>query len=172
MTEFKYERKSQPYPKLEHWRERLDKILEENEALPKKQQRRMTRIWKELTNDGYDDGYDSNRRYAKKWRIEHGKQQAQAFVPLIFDPREAYQFDWSEEKVVIAGVLTTVKVAQAYEKSLSLNRPESSGVRLRGGDTLAFACNGGFGTGCLRLRAFFLPDAVSRRKSATSLGWW
>ena len=25
-TEFKYERKSQPYPKLEHWRERLEKI--------------------------------------------------------------------------------------------------------------------------------------------------
>ena len=33
VTEFKYERKSQPYPKLEHWCERLDKILEENEAL-------------------------------------------------------------------------------------------------------------------------------------------
>ena len=113
VTEFKYERKSQPYPKIEHWRERLDKILEENEALPKKQRRRMTRIWKELTNDGYDGGYDSVRRYAKKWRIEHGKQQAQAFIPLIFDPREAYQFDWSEEKVVMAGELTTVKVAQA-----------------------------------------------------------
>ena len=110
-TEFKYERKSQPYPKLEHWRERLEKILEENEALPKKQRRRMTRIWKELANDGYEGGYDSVRRYAKKWRIAHGKQQAEAFIPLIFDPGEAYQFDWSEEKVVMAGELTTVKVA-------------------------------------------------------------
>ena len=55
-TEFKYVRKSQPYPKLGPWRERLEKILEENEALPKKQRRRMTRIWKELVNDGYDGG--------------------------------------------------------------------------------------------------------------------
>ena len=110
-TEFKYDRKSQPYPKLEHWRERLEKILEENEALPKKQRRRMTRIWKELANDGYEGGYDSVRRYAKKWRIAHGKQQAQAFIPLIYDLGEAYQFDRSEEKVVMAGVLTTVKVA-------------------------------------------------------------
>lgn len=83
VTEFKYERKSQPYPKLEPWRERLDQTLEDNEALPKKQRRRMTRIWKELANDGYDGGYDSIRRYAKKWRIEHGKQKAQAFIPLI-----------------------------------------------------------------------------------------
>ena len=78
VTEFNYERKSQFYRKLGPWRERLDKILEENEALKKNQRRGMTRIWKELTNDGYDGGYDSVRRYAKKWRIAHGKQQAQA----------------------------------------------------------------------------------------------
>lgn len=110
-TEFKYDRKSQPYPKLEPWRERLDKKLGENEALPKKQRQRMTQIWKELADDGYDGGYDSVRRYAKKWRVEHGKQQAQAFIPLIFDPGEAYQFDWSTETVLLAGALTTVKVA-------------------------------------------------------------
>ena len=111
VTEFKYVRKSQPYPKLEHWRERLEKILEENEALPKKLRRRMNRIWKELVNDGYDGGYASIYRYAKKWRVAHGKQQAQAFIPLIFEPGEAYQFDWSEEKGVMAGELTTVTVA-------------------------------------------------------------
>ncbi|QNE07213.1 transposase (plasmid) [Croceicoccus marinus] len=33
------------------------------------------------------------------------------FVPLSFDPGEAYQFDWSHEVVVLAGVPTTMKVA-------------------------------------------------------------
>ncbi len=33
------------------------------------------------------------------------------FVPLAFDPGEAYQFDWSHETVVLAGVTTKVKVA-------------------------------------------------------------
>lgn len=34
-----------------------------------------------------------------------------AYVPLSFAPGEAYQFDWNHEIVVIAGVTTTVKVA-------------------------------------------------------------
>jgi hypothetical protein len=33
-------------------------------------------------------------------------------VPLSFAPGEAYQFDWSHEGVLIAGVTVTVKVAQ------------------------------------------------------------
>ena len=31
-------------------------------------------------------------------------------MPLTFEPGEAYQFDWSHEIVVLAGVTTTVKV--------------------------------------------------------------
>jgi hypothetical protein len=34
-----------------------------------------------------------------------------SLIPLIFDPGEAYQFDWSHEIVVIDGATTTVKVA-------------------------------------------------------------
>ena len=36
---------------------------------------------------------------------------AAAFVPLSFDPGEAYQFDWSHEVVLIDDVTVTVKVA-------------------------------------------------------------
>ena len=36
---------------------------------------------------------------------------AAAFVPLIFAPGEAYQFDWSHEIVLLSGVTVTVKVA-------------------------------------------------------------
>jgi len=36
---------------------------------------------------------------------------ASAFVPLIFAPGEAYQFDWSHEIVVLNGATVTVKVA-------------------------------------------------------------
>ena len=32
-------------------------------------------------------------------------------MPLSFDPGEAYQFDWSHEVVLIAGVTVTIKVA-------------------------------------------------------------
>jgi len=36
---------------------------------------------------------------------------ADAFVPLSFAPGDAYQFDWSHERVEIAGAPQTVKVA-------------------------------------------------------------
>ena len=41
------------------------------------------------------------------------KRQRAAFVPLSFDPGDAYQFDWSHEVVLVNGVTTTVKVAHA-----------------------------------------------------------
>ena len=43
---------------------------------------------------------------------ERAAATAAAFVPLSFAPGEAYQFDWSHEVVLIAGVTVTVKVAQ------------------------------------------------------------
>ena len=36
---------------------------------------------------------------------------APAFIPLLFQPGEAYQFDWSHEDVEIAGLPVRVKVA-------------------------------------------------------------
>jgi transposase len=47
----------------------------------------------------------------KRWK---GSRSAltQVFIPLVFAPGEAYQFDFSEEEVEIAGVVRRVKVAQ------------------------------------------------------------
>src|SRR3954470_4391831 len=42
---------------------------------------------------------------------ERGSAMAKAYVPLLFPPGEAYQFDWSHEIVLIDGVTVTVKVA-------------------------------------------------------------
>jgi hypothetical protein len=36
-------------------------------------------------------------------RAEHSSASAAAYVPLSFDPGEAYQFDWSHEIVLIDG---------------------------------------------------------------------
>lgn len=69
------------------------------------------RIFEELRALGYDGGYDAVRRYAATWSKEEQEASAAAYVPLIFDPGEAYQFDWSREIVVIDGATTTVKVA-------------------------------------------------------------
>jgi hypothetical protein len=51
------------------------------------------------------------RRYAAALSKSESAASAAAYVPLSFDPGEAYQFDWSHEVVVMDGVTTTVKVA-------------------------------------------------------------
>ena len=69
------------------------------------------RIYEELRTLGYDGSYDSVRRYASSRSGETRAASASAYVPLSFDPGEAYQFDWSHEVVVINRTTVTIKVA-------------------------------------------------------------
>jgi len=110
-TAFGYERPSQPRPKLGAFIDRLEAMLEANEKRSKRDRFRLTRIFDDLRREGYEGGYDSVRRYAKRWRAAQSTGVANAFVPLAFAPGEAYQFDWSHEFVVLGGVTTKIKVA-------------------------------------------------------------
>ncbi|MDP9103039.1 MAG: IS21 family transposase [Pseudomonadota bacterium] len=111
---FSYKRRVQPAPKIGPFQERLSALLEENETRPRRDRLRMTRIYDLLLREGFEGSYDAVRRYAARWRTERragtGDPQA-AFVPLMFRPGEAYQFDWSHEDVEIAGKPMRVKVA-------------------------------------------------------------
>ena len=110
-TAFSYERPMQPLPKLGAFVERLEAMLEANEKRSKRDRFRLTRVFDDLRREGYEGGYDSVRRYARRWRETRTTGVANAFVPLAFAPGEAYQFDWSHEFVVIGGVTTKIKVA-------------------------------------------------------------
>src|SRR5699024_4839826 len=110
-TEFSYERPSQPLPKLGAFVSQLEVMLEANERRPKRDRLRLTRIFDDLRREGYAGGYDSIRRYARRWREKRTTGVAHAFVPLSFAPGEAYRFDWSHEYVLMGGVTTKVKVA-------------------------------------------------------------
>ena len=110
-TEFSYDRRAQRRPRIDPWRDDLDALLAENARRPKRERLTLVRIYEELRNQGYEGGYDAVRRYAASWSRATREASASAFVPLSFDPGEAYQFDWSYEVVVIGGATTTVKVA-------------------------------------------------------------
>ena len=58
----------QPYPKLGRFSERLDALLAENEARPRRDRLRVTRIHDLLLREGFDGSYDAVRRYAARWR--------------------------------------------------------------------------------------------------------
>lgn len=106
-TEFKYERRAQPKPKIDPWRGELDRLLLGNEGKASREKLTLIRIYEEVHGLGYAGSYDAVRRYAHAWAKERGAMTAEAFIPLRFDPGEAYQFDWS-----IAGEL--VQPAQAW----------------------------------------------------------
>ena len=110
-TAFTYDRRVQPMPKLGPWTAELERMLEANETKSKRERLTLLRICEALEGLGYGGGYDAVRRYAKAWRWRRSASAAQAYVPLVFSPGEAYQFDWSHEYVVLAGVTTKVKVA-------------------------------------------------------------
>ena len=112
-TSFAYERSEQPSRKLGAHLVRLDAMLTQNAARPRRERLTLTRIHDLLGREGCEASYSAVRRYAQRWtREQRGFPTAgEAFVPLSFAPGDAYQFDWSHERVEIAGAPQTVKVA-------------------------------------------------------------
>ena len=91
----------------------LLEILEAEAKLPRRERRSTQRLFEELRGHGYDGAHDSVHRFVKGWRDERARTSAKAFIPLRFDPGEAYQFDWSHETIeVLLGLPVAVKVAQ------------------------------------------------------------
>jgi len=110
-TEFRYERKHQPLPRMGAWRDELERLLAANAGKPARERLTLTRIFEELRALGYDGSYSSVWRHAQAREKAQGRAGADAYVPLLFAPGEAYQFDWSHEIVILNGVTVTVKVA-------------------------------------------------------------
>lgn len=112
MTELTYERKVQPRPKLEPFKEKLAAYLDEDRSKPEKHRRTAMILFEQLQREGFDGGYDSVRRYVQQWRKERKDGEVKAFIPLSFAPGEAFQFDWSYEQIELGGVNVRIKLAQ------------------------------------------------------------
>ncbi len=115
-TEARYERQAQPFPQLGPFLTELDGLLERNERQQRRDRMDKRHLFETLRRAGYAGGYDAVRRYAKRWAEARATTAAakvtEAFIPLTFAPGEAYQFDWSEEWIVLDGVCFKAQVAQ------------------------------------------------------------
>ncbi len=61
---------------------------------------------------GYEGGYTQLTDFIRAWRrSKAGVAVGKAFVPLTFELGEAFQFDWSEEALVIGGIYRKLQVA-------------------------------------------------------------
>jgi len=103
-----YVRHNRYYPSLGKYIEEVNRILEsENTAIKK---RSFQSIYDEIRDSGFKGSYSSVCRYVKRMQGEKAKI-TDAYIPLVFAPGEAYQFDWSTEYVEINGEVVKVKVA-------------------------------------------------------------
>ena len=95
-TEFVYKREVQPQRRLGAWIETLTAIFEAEDKLPRRERARPSPV-RGLRGRGYDGAAGCTVREER--RTERARAPMHAFVPLRFDPGEAYQFDWSHEAI-------------------------------------------------------------------------
>ena len=87
-------------PRLEPFTGVIDRILDEDLRLPRKQRHTAKRIFERLREEyGFDGGCTTVKDYVR----EHRRQTREMFVPLSHPPGHA-QCDFGEALVVIGGV--------------------------------------------------------------------
>ena len=107
----KYRRGEQPN-KLTVFHEALQQALKADARRPKHERRTTKALYVEIRAAGYDGGYTRVTDYIRAWRQAEGHGAAvNAFVPLAFELGEAYQFDWSDEGLVVGGIYYRVQVS-------------------------------------------------------------
>jgi transposase len=78
---------------------------------PREHRRSARALLVQLQAQGYRGGYTTVTNFIRDWRAQAGKDGTRAFVPLSFEYGEAFQFDWSEEGIVVGGVYYQAQVA-------------------------------------------------------------
>jgi transposase len=110
-TEPRYQRKS-ANTKLTPFHSQLIKALQTDLHRPKRDRRTAKVLFQELVTAGFDGDYSCVTAFIRQWRLETmGPSLKSAFVPLKFALGEAFQFDWSEESLLIGGIHRKVLLA-------------------------------------------------------------
>ena len=110
--------------KLDPYADRLSAWLKSEANKPRKQKRTLKQLHADLLSLGYDGSYCRVAAFAREWKADwHRERQTTGrgtFVPLAFEPGEAFQFDWSEDWAIIGNERTKLQVAHtklAYSRA-------------------------------------------------------
>jgi transposase len=110
-SEPKYRRGEQP-GKLTAHHEAIETALRVDAHRPRQQRRTARALYAEVKAAGYAGGYSRVTDFVRAWRLGAGQAaSSRAFVPLAFELGEAFQFDWSEEGLVVGGIYYRLQVS-------------------------------------------------------------
>ena len=104
-----YHRSERPC-KLSAFHDLLEQALKADAHRAKQNRRTAKDLLAQIQQDGYTGGYSRVTDFIRDWRGREGKTP-RAFVPLKFELGEAFQFDWSEEGLVIGGIYRRIQVS-------------------------------------------------------------
>ncbi len=134
------------FNKLNPFHATLERALKADALRPKSQRRTAKALLTQIRADGYEGGYSQLTAFIRAWRGQQGKS-LRAFVPLSFALGEAFQFDWSEEGLLIGGIYRRMQVAHlklcASRAFWLVAYPSQGHEMLFDAHTRAFAALGG-----------------------------
>ena len=103
------------HSKIDPFAEQLAGWLKTEAGKPRKERRTMKQLHAELVMLGFTGSYARVAAFARKWKADRQREQQTTgrgtFVPLHFDPGDAFQFDWSEDFAVLGGERTKLQMA-------------------------------------------------------------
>ena len=103
--------------KLDAFADKLSSWLKVEVSRPRKQKRTVKQLHADLVALGFGGSYGRVAAFARAWKTARQLEQQTAgrgvFVPLVFQPGEAFQFDWSEDWAIIGGERTKLQAAHS-----------------------------------------------------------
>jgi transposase len=100
-----------PEGKLSAFKDVLDQALKTDMHRPKKGRRTGRALYAQIQAQGYRGGYSAVTDFVRAWHEQSSQSPGKAFVPLSFELGEAFQFDWSDEALVVGGVFYNMQVS-------------------------------------------------------------
>ena len=122
--------------KLTPFHDAITQALKADARRPRKERRTAKALFAEIKAAGYDGRYSRLTDFLRAWREGDGAaSSAKAFVPLAFELGEAFQFDWSDEGLVVGGIDYRVRRASCLSPANRLRHnahcPELTGRSYR-----------------------------------------
>jgi transposase len=168
----KYKRPAIP-GKLAPYVEQVQSALIADSGRIKRERRTARKLFEQICAAGYDGGYSRLTDFIRTWRAAQGRTDIarHGFVPLHFALGEAFQFDWSEEGMMIGGVHYRMQVAHmklcASRAFFVVAYPSQGHEMLFDAHTRSFAAFGGVPRRGIYDNMKTAVDRVGRGKART-----
>jgi len=114
IVEPKFQTPARP-SKLDPYAAKLSGWLVAEQRKSRKDRRTAKQMHADLVQLGYDGSYERVSAFVRAWKGDRQRAQQTTdrgtFVPLVFQPGEAFQFDWSEDWAHVGGERIKLQVA-------------------------------------------------------------